>query len=718
MTVNIATIGFAASALLHALFLVLVLRAPARTLPVTAVATDIPDGADRSGPARRALIGALLASLGWTVASLADQFSSYLVTRHVALLLDWLRYGLWLLFLVLLLRPRAAGGTAAPRQRVDALAWAAAGVWGLGAVLVLAQLASGAAAPVTLSAWWLLTALVVPVIGLVMVEQLFRNLPEDSRWNAKPVCLGLGCIFIFDIYHHSESVLFGRYDADAGHVRGLVHALALPLIYRASRRRADWIGRLQVSRQAAFYSASLLLVGSYLLFVAGLGYAVRAWGGDWGRAMQMALLSGALLLGLLLLLSGAMRARLRVFVGKHFFSYRYDYREQWLRFTQMLTAPAATQDVGALVVRGLADMLDSPGGALWARSATQEGHVQTARWNLPAVAEAEAATGSLVPWLRDSGWIIDLDEYRNAPKRYGTLALPGWLLGSGDLWLVVPLTVHDDLLGFVVLARPRAPVPMNWETRDLIKTASRQAAGFLAQMQATEALLEARKFEAFNRMSAFVVHDLKNIVTQLSLMLKNAERLHANPEFQQDMLLTVQSSLDKMKRLMLQLREGATPPGAAAGVDLPALVQRLAEMTRSRGRELQVRTLERLATRGHVERLERVLGHLVHNALDATADGGEVWIAVTREAGQVKVEVGDTGVGMTDEFVRTKLFRPFTSTKESGMGIGMHESRQYLHELGGRIDVASTPGSGTLMTVRLPLLDLHTETEPALGRTR
>ncbi|MBE0548947.1 MAG: PEP-CTERM system histidine kinase PrsK, partial [Rubrivivax sp.] len=580
-TASIAIFGFAAATVVHAVFAALLLRDPKF------------GGDNRLAAA--AFVGAVVASVVWAGASLADQFSPYVVTRHVAMAVDWLRYGLWLLFLSALVQPGAREGVRScllpppqgrQKARPDPFLLTVLGLWLAGAVL-LALLAGGVMRN-QLMPYWLLSALSLPVLGLVLVEQLFRNLPEDARWNAKPVCLGLASIFVFDIYFYSEAVLFGRFDADAGHVRGVVHALALPLIFVASRRRADWIGRLQVSRKAAFYSASLLLVGGYLLFVAGLGYAVRAFGGDWGRAFQLALLSGALVLLLLLLLSGSLRSRLRVFVGKHFFSYRYDYREQWLRFTNMLSSPTATEDVGGLVVRGLADMLESPGGSLWARNTAGTAYVQTARWNLPAVAEAEAADGALAPYLRSTGWIIDIDEYRNAPKRYGSLALPAWLWSGPNLWLVVPLSVHDELLGFVVLARPRTPIQMNWETRDLVKTASRQAAGFLAQMQATEALLELRKFEAFNRMSAFVVHDLKNIVTQLSLMLKNAERLHANPEFQQDMLLTVQSSLDKMKRLMLQLREGATPPGSAAGVALEPMVRRLQDMARARGRELQL----------------------------------------------------------------------------------------------------------------------------------
>ena len=206
-------------------------------------------------------------------------------------------------------------------------------------------------------------------------------------------------------------------------------------------------------------------------------------------------------------------------------------------------------------------------------------------------------------------------------------------------------------------------------------------------------------------MSAFVVHDLKNIVAQLSLMLKNAERLHDNREFQQDMLLTVESSLEKMRRLMLQLREGATPAGGSRGVELSPIVRRLVALAESQGRELQVGESERLSTRGHEDRLERVLGHLVQNALDATPATGKVWLKTARYSGQVKVEVGDTGAGMTEEFIRTRLFRPFNTTKHNGMGIGTYESFQYIRELGGTITATSQPGEGTVISVMLPLFE-------------
>ncbi len=670
-------------------------------------------GESRAGS--RALSAAVLLSAAWAAVAAVEPLLRWTAPAYALAALDIARYGAWFAFVLLALRPALQRpGSVELKVLMPAaglLVVAAAGALGL-------RVATGGYEPDAFVPA-LALSLGLAVFGLVLVEQLLRNLPEDSRWNAKPACLGLGIVFAFDLYLFAEGVLFGRLDRDALAIRGAAHLLAVPLLALASRRRADWVGRIQVSRTAAFYSTTLLLAGGYLLFMAAVGYWVRLFGGEWGRALQIGLLvvAGAALT--LLMLSGAWRARLRVFVGKHFFSYRYDYREEWLRFTAMLSSRGSPQEVGALVIRGLADMVESPGGTLWLKTGPDPDYRQAARWNAPEVADTEPAGSDFARFLATRGWVIDLDEYRSAPRRYGQLALPPWMMAAGDaVWIVVPLLAGDELLGFATLARPRTPVELDWEVRDLLKTASRQAAGFLAQMHATEALLEARKFEAFNRMSAFVVHDLKNIVTQLSLMLKNAQRHHDNPEFRQDMLLTVESSLEKMRRLMLQLREGGTPAGTAAGVELAPILRRLAAMAHDRGRVLEVAVADGLATRGQDERLERVLGHLVHNALDATPPEGRVWVDAARASGQVRVEIGDTGVGMSEEFVRTRLARPFSSTKQGGMGIGSFESFQYVRELGGTVDVDSTPGRGTVITLRLPLFeagagsDLHRAAQP------
>lgn len=684
---ELALYGHAASLLAHggfALLLLLADRAPGMA-------------GQRS---RRLFVGALAATAVWNGLSLWVWSARAESLAPLAVAADLLRYALWLAFLLNLL---AANQTPARHRTLGVLRAGASLAWLLAAGLWLLALLRGEGD--TLGRAQIAAALTLAVCGLLLVEQLFRNLEEGGRWNAKPVCLGLGCVFGFDLYLYAEGLLFGRFDEAALGLRSAAHALATPLLFVASRRGLNWMAKLQVSRSAAFHSATLVLAGGYLLFMSAIGYYVRWFGGDWGRALQLGLLVAGLVMLGLLVFSGSVRAWLRVFLGKHFYSYRYDYREEWLRFTALLSSNRSPHEVGAAIVQGLAKMVECPAGSLWVRHLSAPDFQQAAVWNMATVAQSEPEDSAFCRFLREKGWVIDLDEYRASPRRYEPLSLPNWLLGTPNGWLVVPLLAGEDLRAFVVLARPRTGIQLNWEVLDLLKTAGRQAAGHLAQMQATEALLEARKFEAFNKMSAFVVHDLKNIVTQLSLMLKNAERLHDNREFQQDMLLTVASSLEKMKRLMLQLREGATPPGGSHGVELSPIIQRLLALARGQGRMLEIEEAEPLATRGQEERMERVLGHLVQNALDATPSSGRVWVKTEKHSGQVKVEVGDTGVGMSEDFVRTRLFRPFNTTKSSGMGIGTYESFQYIRELGGSVDVHSSPGRGTVIQVLLPLFE-------------
>ncbi len=593
------------------------------------------------------MLAAIVCSLAWSLAGAADQASTYTASSYVAAGFDLARYALWLTVLVMMLRPagtaRAAG---APRPLADWIALLAALLLAAAAAVLAQRMAQGQYEP-DASRHFLLLSLGLPVLGLVLVEQVFRNLADDLRWSAKPVVVGLACIFAFDIYLYAEGALLARLDPDVLAIRPLAHLAVVPLLFIAARRKADWVRSIQVSRRAVFYSATLLLAGGYLLFLAAVGYYVRYFGGDWGRALQL----GLLFLGgvglVLLVLSASLRARVRVFIGKHFFSYRYDYREEWLAFTAMLSSNSEPQAVGVLVVRALANIVECPAGSLWTRRDEDGSYAQSAIWNAPAHAAHEPAGSSLVAYLHGKAWVIDVDEYRSRPAAYEGLTLPDWLAGSDKVWAVIPLQAGGELLGFVVLAPPRTPVDLNWEARDLLKTASRQAAGYLAQMRATEALLESRKFDAFNRMSAFVVHDLKNIVTQLSLMMKNAQRLRDNPEFQEDMLLTVESSLEKMRQhdAAAARRRQCHPAAPVAWRWRPSSTS-CRPWRGSRRAQLEAQVADDLATRGHEERLERVLGHLVQNALDATppsaARYGCGWRA---SVGRCASRSGDTGPG-------------------------------------------------------------------------
>ncbi len=662
----------------------------------------------RSGTRAKRMVAVALLSTLWALGNLLYALEGQGQVLIAASLADVLKYGAWYAFILALLAPKDDGATKALIP-----SWLPATCW-----LVLA---AGTALQFSLAIGWLLPqdwlrtlifhGLAEAVLGLILVEQLFRSIAEDSRWNVKPLCLALLFQFVFDVYLFSDAAMFYRIDPDALSVRGFVHALAIPLLMLATERNRDWTSKISLSQKAVFHSATLFLAGLYLLFMAGVGYYVRYFGGEWGRAFQLALLSAAILLLGILLVSGSMRAKMKVLVGKHFFRYRYDYREEWLRFTQTLTEHDSPQTLGQQVIRGLANMVESPAGTLWLREPGNQAYRQSARWNLPECAAEEVYDSSLCHFLLASGWVVNLEEYRCFPARYNDLDIPAWLSALPNAWLIVPLMAGNDMHGFVILASSRTPINVNWEVNDLLRTAGCQAASFLARMQATEALLEVRKFDAFNKMSAFVVHDLKNIVTQLSLMLKNAERHRDNPEFQQDMLMTVDHAVERMRQLMMQLREGATPPGGICGVNLTDVIQRLHKDKMKQGRSIEMNILDRLIARGHEERLERVIGHLVQNALDATQPSDRVWITVRRQNDKAAVEVGDTGYGMTQEFVRDRLFKPFQSTKEAGMGIGAYESAQYIRELGGEMLVESERDHGTRIVLTLPLFVIRSDSD-------
>ena len=660
----------------------------------------------RAGLRNRALFVAIVLGALWGVFGLAFALTdlSWLLAANV--LADLLRAGGWYFFLLILLKPDAIDGQPWPKR----LRWLGGVASALLAVGIVAQCMSFFDIklfflPQRLA---LFDALAMTIFMLVLVEQLIRNIDSGWLWGIKPLCIGLGGAALYDLYLFSDALLFNRIDADAFSIRGFVHALAVPMVAASAIRSRDWKTRVVLSQRAALQSVTLVAVGVYLLFMAAAGYYVRYFGGDWGRAFQLALLFAALLGLGMLSLSGSMQAKFRVLVGKHFFSYRYDYREEWLRFTSTLSSQAGNSEMGQHVVQGLANMVESPAGALWLKDPSGRFFAQAGNWNMPVSTATEEADSTLCQFLLDSGWVINLEEYRSLPRRYDGLLLPPWLIEVPNAWLVVPLATGNDLIGFVVLATARTKLDVNWEVNDLLKTAGRQAGAFLGQMQATEALLEVRKFDAFNRMSAFVVHDLKNIVAQLSLMLKNAERHRDNPEFQQDMLMTVEHSVERMRQLMMQLREGATPVDSPRGVDLGDVIRRIHAAKRGQGHEVDIASIElagKMIAKGHTDRIERVIGHVVQNALDATEPGGRVAIKTVRDGAHALVTVSDSGHGMTPEFLRERLFKPFQTTKPAGMGIGAYESFQYVQELGGRINVNSEVGVGTQVALWLPLFE-------------
>ena len=638
------------------------------------------------------LLAVVLVTAAWAACGVwfgQVQLREALFALNVA---DTLRYALWFAFVATLL----SGATdALPRWIVILGGGLLVTSILLGEGLPLAQLLADNQRPEAV------VRVGLAILGLVHVEQLYRRAHPQVRWGIKPLAVALAAMFGFDLYMYASALLFGVIDADVWVARGLANALVIPFIVISTARSTGWTIELHISRNAVFHSTALLVSGVFLLAIAGAGYIVRYFGGDWGRALQIELLFAAIVVGTLVATSGRFRSRLKVFVSKHFFSYRYDYREEWVRFTRTLATDSAAVRSGERAIQALADLVESPAGALWLAD-EREGFRPAARLNMPPLDATLEKNAPLSTFLARTGWIVSLPEFAAHPNRYAQLEIPAWLGSLSNAWLVIPLSTGQQLVGFVVLLDPRTPVDVDWEVRDLLKVAAHAAAAYLQQVTATEALLEVRKFDAFNRMSAFVVHDLKNLIAQLSLMQRNAERHRDNPEFQRDMLDTVAHVVSRMNALMLQLRIGTTPIENAHSVELSPIVRRVCAAKAAGTRAVELELASGVHALGHEDRLEHVIGHLVQNALDATSERGQVRVSVTREAGFALIEVADTGVGMSAQFQRERLFKPFETTKQSGMGIGVYESQQYVAGLGGRIAVESSEGAGTRVRVLLP----------------
>jgi putative PEP-CTERM system histidine kinase len=640
----------------------------------------------KGGLRAMALFAAAALSAAWAALACAQALTLSPALGTGVRVLDALRLAAWFAFVALLLPGRMRHAWLVVGAIV-ALAGALLFPDAPGRITVEAGIAPYAA------------GLATAVAGLVAAEQLFRATASHLRWAIKPLVLGLAAMFAYDLFLYSEALLFRQLDAGVWAARGVAHALVIPLVAVATARNTQWSVDIAVSRGVVFHSTALVLCGAYLLVVAGAGYWVRYFGGTWGGTLQALLVFGALVALALVVGSGRFRSRLRVFVSKHFYSYRYDYREEWLRFTSTLSSHNPHVPLPETCIRALGDLVESASGALWLVHG--ETLRQVARIAMPAVRETERLDGPLASYLARTGWVVEVRDAAARPQAHDGLALPGWLSALPRAWLIVPLQGAEGLAGFVVLGAPRTPLEVDWEVRDLLKTAGRQAASYLGHMQSAEALLEVQKFAAFNRMSAFVVHDLKNLVAQLSLVLANAPRHRDNPEFQQDVLDTVQHVVTRMNALMLQLRVGTVPIDQPRAVDLAAIVQRVQRAKRGAHAPLVVEVEAGLRAVGHEERLEHVIGHLVQNAIDASPDRTEVRVHAAREGARVRLEVADAGCGMTPEFVRERLFRPFQTTKPHGMGIGVYESEQYVRQVGGRLEVDSAPGRGTRVTVEL-----------------
>jgi putative PEP-CTERM system histidine kinase len=608
-----------------------------------------------------------------------------------------------LAFLAFMYGLLAGAGEARGQRAIKGLFAAVAGVIGLQIVVggVMPEFQQAPLVFWTLASTSQVIGLIIAAGALILVHNLYGQAAPGSRSALGFPMLALAAMWAYDLHLYTIAYFTRTPGAELFALRGLVLAALAP-IFMLGVRNASW--KIQISRAATFQSLSLVVILAYLIVMMLAARAMEIVGGDWALVGQVGIVFVMTLAMLVLLPSAKLRAWLRVVVAKHLFEHRYDYRQEWLRFTNTVGREGeASASIEERAVKALADIGGAPGGLLFA---CDEGYrlSPAGRWNWTGALPAGDGTEALLRHLEAGGYVIDFGAIVEGCLVHGEtrVPVPAWLAAIENAWAGVPLVHGGKIAGLVVLACPAFRRRLDWEDFDLFRTAGIQAASYIAEARSQQALADAQRFDEFNRRFAFIMHDIKNLVSQLSLVARNAERHADNPEFRADMIATLQSSVKKMNDLLARLSPGAARAPEPAG---PVAVQALAEgVAEAKGRQHQVRVRGDAALVARVDPagLEQALGHLVQNAIEASPAGAPVDMHVFESGGDVAIEVIDRGHGMSAVFVRDRLFQPFVSTKETGFGIGAHEARSLILAMGGRLDVESGEGEGTRFTLYLP----------------
>jgi putative PEP-CTERM system histidine kinase len=643
-----------------------------------------------------ALIAAVFTTACWA-ALLALQLWIEHLSLLVAFIAEVAQDAVWILALVIL-----ASGVIGKRIKTMAVIVVAGSILAAPVAVLLERLSLVYIDPVLLFSR---TQLATSLVGLILIEQIFRNSTHTGRQAIKYFAIAIGVIFAYDLFLYSQAELLRELAVETWNARGILIAALVPLIALSAQRMKDWSLDVFVSRHVVFYSATFLVVGAYLVVMAMGGYYVREFGGAWGRVGQVVFFVGAGVALAGLLASGSLRRHTTVFLSKHFYRNKYDYRIEWLRFIQTLSS-TDEGDVRRTAVRAIAQIFSSPGGILFLRDENSGDFHPSAAWPQPLESVAQVghvpAAADLVQFLERTKWIIDLHEFRATPDVYSNIALPQWLQETSDLRIVSPLLQQNDVVGFICLYDPPPPFELTFEDRDLLKTVGRHVATHIAQDEASRKLAESRQFEAYNRLTAFMMHDLKNSVAQLRLIVENSARHKNNPEFIDDAIDTIGNAVNRMSKLIEQLRGGNATERPQV-VDLAELAAKAIQRCQGRSPAPTLKASGAVEVRADAERLTTVIEHIIRNAQDATPEHGSIDVSVESRSGAAVLSVEDTGAGMDVDFLRDRLFRPFDSTKGSkGMGIGAYQAREYIRQLGGTLDVRSAPRQGTTFSFSLP----------------
>jgi putative PEP-CTERM system histidine kinase len=648
-----------------------------------------------AGMAKYLLIFATLTTVIWSAIHVG--YLNVELGQENLLIYDAARQWVWMLFIAACLRNQFSSFFSFIARPVTL------------AIMLLPTLIFIAALFAWLPSTWQFSLLTLSALqALVLLEVVYRQ-ADKEKWAFKPLVLYLGALSLFDFVTYANATMVNQLSWNFFAARGYIYLALMPFLVLAIRRIKHWGIDIFVSREVVLHSTLLLVAGLYLMVMALLGYVVKYFGGSWSLPVQFALVMVSLVLLVSLFMSHQFRNTIKVFITKHFYANQYDYRVEWVKLTKCLSAGGqTTHEVYQTALDAYLAGIGYAQGCLC--------KVQGERTDVVAMtpgevdvdpAELLSTIPPLVSFCKTKHWIIDFDELKAKPDLYEDLPQRESFMRGFVYQLAVPIYQHDTLWGIVFM---RALEPdkrsLNWELRDYLSALRDQIANYIFHSESSEALAENAQFAAFNRMSAFVVHDLKNVLAQINLILSNAQQHKSNPEFIDDTFETLQYTQERMDKMLKQLTDKKIE--AKQSIKTTDIVEVLRMLiTQKCCALLPCPTFEsnaRIEIKIDTEKFSNVMYHLISNAQQATNESGRVTVSVTSADDMAIITIVDDGTGMSQEFIQQRLFKPFDTTKgNAGMGIGAYDAKQFVDECGGNIVVNSQVGSGSEFIVQLPI---------------
>jgi putative PEP-CTERM system histidine kinase len=529
------------------------------------------------------------------------------------------------------------------------------------------------------------------VIALVNFEVTLDNASPTALDKIKFELIGLGTILTVLVFYYSQALLYRSLNMNYLPLRSFMYLVAVALMAYSCWFRRGKV-HIQVSRQVAFKSFILFAVGIYLVLLGLMGEGMHYFSTYFPRTVTISL---AFLLGialLILLLSERVKREVKVVLHKNFYQHKYDYRTQWLRFSEQLSTSHSGDELLQRILSAYCDIFAFSGAALLIFEENSGGYCVLAEHGMEMSVGVIAQDNSLISFMVTRGWVISVIE--DNPE---ITEEDSQLFRENLVSFVVPLFGRERLEGFIVLGKPvNSKEVYIYEDYDLMKTIARQASLAILHQRLSEQITHAREIEAIGNVATFVAHDLKNLVSNLSLIVENSSRHLHNPDFQQDMLASLGNTVIKMQKLINKLKNlGERDYINKQQVNLLDLAEKTAHLVV--GKHISVSGTAEIAYVDENE-IQKVILNLIMNGIEAS----DQQLPVAIEVGYFNapfIRVIDHGCGMSALFLRTKLFKPFRTTKKQGIGIGLYQCHQIVEAHGGRIEVSSTEGNGSIFTV-------------------